>query len=329
MKKNGFIATSILYSFFLVFITLFIALVANYLHNKILVNKIDQSALNYLDEVNRTKLSDVNVGEYITFSLKNEKYLNKNGKWVLAYKRVSGDTHTLYFLSDLNTVQPEMKFKLKSDPIEQLHTTTIDVFNEINNANAIAPTIYYSGFKTYIPTFQDFTNIRSQTNDNQILNAIFDAGDRFTMRVPTATGNYAAGYYEVRKYNFNLGPQQTNIVPSYCGGSFNGTSPVYNTGNTAGYIHVVKETNSNTRYVDTCYYAAPSNATYNHLASDNVVSVNEINQTDYITQTISSVYNLRIIAEITVSGTSNNTYIAGGKGLEQDPYIFTNGVMQG
>ncbi len=36
MKKNGFIATSILYTFFLVFLSLFVALIANYLHNRML-----------------------------------------------------------------------------------------------------------------------------------------------------------------------------------------------------------------------------------------------------------------------------------------------------
>ena len=41
MKKDGFIATSVLYSFFLIFITLFVALIMNYLHNQVLIKKID------------------------------------------------------------------------------------------------------------------------------------------------------------------------------------------------------------------------------------------------------------------------------------------------
>ena len=44
MKKNGFIATSILYSIFLVFLTLFLALILAYLHNQILLQKINDAA---------------------------------------------------------------------------------------------------------------------------------------------------------------------------------------------------------------------------------------------------------------------------------------------
>ena len=40
-KKNGFIATSLIYSFFLVFITLFLTIIADYLQNKVLLNTIE------------------------------------------------------------------------------------------------------------------------------------------------------------------------------------------------------------------------------------------------------------------------------------------------
>ena len=44
MKRDGFIASSILYSFFLVFITLFIALIINYIHNQVLINTLDEAS---------------------------------------------------------------------------------------------------------------------------------------------------------------------------------------------------------------------------------------------------------------------------------------------
>lgn len=40
-KKNGFIATSLIYSFFLIFITLFLTIIADYLQNKVLLNTIE------------------------------------------------------------------------------------------------------------------------------------------------------------------------------------------------------------------------------------------------------------------------------------------------
>ena len=41
MNKKGFIATSLIYSFFLIFITLFLTIIADYLQNKVLLNTIE------------------------------------------------------------------------------------------------------------------------------------------------------------------------------------------------------------------------------------------------------------------------------------------------
>ncbi len=52
-KENGFIATSLLYSFFLVFVTLFIATVSLYLQNRVYLNTFEDSSKNslYIDEI--------------------------------------------------------------------------------------------------------------------------------------------------------------------------------------------------------------------------------------------------------------------------------------
>ena len=42
MNKKGFIATSLIYSFFLIFITLFLTIIADYLQNKVLLNTIEK-----------------------------------------------------------------------------------------------------------------------------------------------------------------------------------------------------------------------------------------------------------------------------------------------
>lgn len=64
-KKNGFIATSLIYSFFLVFITLFLTIIADYLQNKVLLNTIEGDIK---QEINNTiTIRDFNVGDMITF----------------------------------------------------------------------------------------------------------------------------------------------------------------------------------------------------------------------------------------------------------------------
>lgn len=65
MNKNGFIATSLIYSFFLIFVTLFLAIIADYLQNKVLLNTIEKGIK---DELNSTmSIEDFEVGDMISF----------------------------------------------------------------------------------------------------------------------------------------------------------------------------------------------------------------------------------------------------------------------
>lgn len=52
-NNNGFIATSMLYTFFLAFVTLFIGVVTLYLQNRVYLNKLEDSSKNaiYLREI--------------------------------------------------------------------------------------------------------------------------------------------------------------------------------------------------------------------------------------------------------------------------------------
>ena len=54
MKKNGFIATSLLYTFFLAFIGLFMGMIAIYLQNRVYLIKLEDSSKNaiYIREIN-------------------------------------------------------------------------------------------------------------------------------------------------------------------------------------------------------------------------------------------------------------------------------------
>ena len=47
-KQNGFIATSLLYTFFLAFVTLFIGVVAIYLQNRVYLVKLEDSSKNLI-----------------------------------------------------------------------------------------------------------------------------------------------------------------------------------------------------------------------------------------------------------------------------------------
>ena len=70
MKKNGFIATSLLYTFFLAFITLFIGMITIYLQNRVYLNKLEDSSKNaiYIREM-KDKLDNLNS---FSIKIKNE-----------------------------------------------------------------------------------------------------------------------------------------------------------------------------------------------------------------------------------------------------------------
>ena len=65
MKKNGFIATSLIYSFFLIFITLFLSVIADYLQQKVLLNTIETGIKQDIN--NSLGIQDFRIGDVITF----------------------------------------------------------------------------------------------------------------------------------------------------------------------------------------------------------------------------------------------------------------------
>ncbi len=50
MKSKGFIAMSIVYSFFIVFISVTAIILANYMQNRILINELNEEIKVYLGE---------------------------------------------------------------------------------------------------------------------------------------------------------------------------------------------------------------------------------------------------------------------------------------
>lgn len=97
-KKNGFIATSLIYSFFLVFITLFLTIIADYLQNKVLLNTIESDIK---EEINATKsIGDFKIGDILVFESGNYgslKCSNDNTN----YSSCSNIDNTSYTITDI------------------------------------------------------------------------------------------------------------------------------------------------------------------------------------------------------------------------------------
>lgn len=336
MKKNGFIATSILYSFFLIFLTLFIGLVANYLHNRILLAKIEDTSREILYGINNTKLTDLSVGDHIKFRT-DDLILDSNATWTLAKTTSSGNNVTLYFISDLTAQKLNIFYKRPGEKITKMHTMTVNLYETLMDANAYSSAISYGGFRTEIITSSMLQEIKNADMEDMVKEALLNPGGNYLVKIDqnisgTAPGGvnatYTAGdYYEIKRYNFPQGIQQTSIIPNYCGGSFNGSNPVYLSSNTFGYMHVVDTSVTiDQKYVDYCYYASPVG--YTHLRNELVVDIDETKENDLISSKLSNLYNFRLMTTITLDKNATNTYIAGGKGTVIDPYLFINGVKQ-
>ncbi|MBR1413193.1 MAG: hypothetical protein IJ574_00790 [Bacilli bacterium] len=57
MKKKGFIATSLIYSFFLVFVAILVSIMANYTSTRVQLNRLKQDAKEELDKCSISKTS--------------------------------------------------------------------------------------------------------------------------------------------------------------------------------------------------------------------------------------------------------------------------------
>ena len=65
MNNKGFIATSLIYSFFLIFVTLFLGIIADYLQDKVLLNTIEKGIK--VDLNSSMGIQDFEVGDVLSF----------------------------------------------------------------------------------------------------------------------------------------------------------------------------------------------------------------------------------------------------------------------
>ena len=130
MNKKGFIATSLIYSFFLIFITLFLTIIADYLQNKVLLNTIEKGIKEELN--NGMGCSDFEAGDRLVFQG------NSFGNSLPDGININGEV--LYNVTDLecsNNTITIINVKDNSD-------TYNIVFNEFNFTKEPSDSEYYT-----------------------------------------------------------------------------------------------------------------------------------------------------------------------------------------
>lgn len=101
MNNKGFIATSLIYSFFLIFITLFLTIIADYLQNKVLLNTIEKGIK---DDINSTMgIQDFEVGSFIGITVSCD---NVNGAELYVISKVDYNNNEIILYS-LDTTTDE------------------------------------------------------------------------------------------------------------------------------------------------------------------------------------------------------------------------------
>ncbi len=170
MEKNkGFIATSLLYSFFLVFCALLLALVGSFMHNRVLLDHTVENIKKDLSTATNKTLILTEVGDYVKIPLFSSRAdINlENVKWIVAGHDASNKTITL--VSD-NVVVMTNNYR------------NINLFNEeVNSYFNLYTTGSTSGSYVRSLTNQDITNFQSISNIT-IRKALLSEGNPFLYR---------------------------------------------------------------------------------------------------------------------------------------------------
>lgn len=100
MNNKGFIATSLIYSFFLIFITLFLTIIADYLQNKVLLNTIEKGIK---EDINNTiGIQDFDVGSFIGTTVSCDN-VNVAKLYVISKVDYNNNKIILYSLDELGS----------------------------------------------------------------------------------------------------------------------------------------------------------------------------------------------------------------------------------
>lgn len=324
MKKNGFIATSVLYTFFLIFLSLFAALMANYMHNKLLIEKINNESREKIIRMNNFRLTDIKLGDRIRFD-SNNTLIDKDSIWTLSkIENISESDVTLYFLSDLKVQKKEVYTPTSYDPKPDFRNFNIDLYNELQSSGRYKNAIRYPGFDITIPSSSFLKSIRDDANiSDDVKDTIFNIGEEYVVMSDSDLGYNNGSYYTLRKYNFDQ-KSSSDLIARYCGVTINGDNSVNYGDGSLSYVNTLKKTALYDKYINYCYYARPFNEYYTVKKSEGVVDT-DLTRKDLVEYNWSSDLSIRLLAKITLNKNSES-YISGGKGSMTDPYQFTNGV---
>ncbi|MBQ3021110.1 MAG: hypothetical protein IJD92_02655 [Bacilli bacterium] len=146
MNNKGFIATSLIYSFFLIFITLFLTIIADYLQDKVLLNTIENGIKDILN--NTMTINDFEVGDILVFDEDSDSSINfshkyddlKDDIWIVSKVNTNENKIVLYSYGASYSYESNDKLTLN------------DVYNDLSyggylNDTYLSKIIYTSQFK--------------------------------------------------------------------------------------------------------------------------------------------------------------------------------------
>lgn len=171
MNNKGFIATSLIYSFFLIFITLFLTIIADYLQNKVLLTTIEDGIK---DTINSTKtIEDFDIGDILDFGVDATTTLDSsitNGStWVIGSINFNNNNIVLYSIDKdkgKTTCGSDcLSYEILQHDLEQSNlgsstTTLITILNSFNFNDISTGELVYNYY------FNDADNVRRTITKN-------------------------------------------------------------------------------------------------------------------------------------------------------------------
>lgn len=134
LNKNGFIATSLIYSFFLIFISLFIAVIADYLQNKVLLEATEKGIkdeLNAFVDINTFKVGDIISFEGTASNACDELGENSLNMWIVAAIDLSSEKIVLYSYELSNSPDNPLSLSNVTNDIELVGNLNNSVMNKV------------------------------------------------------------------------------------------------------------------------------------------------------------------------------------------------------
>lgn len=202
MKKNGFIATSLIYSFFLVFCAVLLSFITISTHNKNLLDKANEDIRN---DLITKKLLNIPIGSFVKLDVSHPDF-NTNVNWILF------DTGTNALLvSDANVVS------YKADNAEamasRLVTTLVEEFSNscfIENARIL--------------DYNDFALFNDNANEKYIIDRLMNISPKYYVKnanklytFPTITDDsmtvdeYKATVFRLSNYETHVPGTEVNF----------------------------------------------------------------------------------------------------------------------